>query len=469
MISPRDLFLRFEAAADTREILVRDDEEGIALSGWTLRERVGLAESGLRDVGISRGDLVLLSGLSGVGFVSGILGVWACDAVAVAADPQLLPREIEGLRKAFSPGIVIRQRRGDLAASRGRSGPSPILPPGAAVVKLSSGSTGRPRGIAVTAGQLVCDAEQLLRGMGITREDVNIAVVPLSHSYGLGSLVMPMVVQGNRLLLSAPLPETLSRALSTGESAVFPGIPTLYDLLARSGGAPFRPGGLRICLSAGALLRSSTARAFREKFGLPVRVLYGASETGGITYDASSPGDAGERWEGCVGTPLPGVEIALEGEEGRVVVRGENVAWGYVGEAGKESDGEFAGGAFRTGDTGRFDSEGRLLLTGRIGNLVNVSGRKVNPSEVEQALLSLEEVADAAVLGIPDASRGESLLACVVLKGEITRERVMLHLRERVASYKLPRRLLFLPELPRNARGKLDRLRVLRRAGIGRG
>ena len=383
----------------------------------------------------------------------------------LASDPELLPAEVERLRETFSPRVIVHRGRNGLRIGRGGRAAGPSLPAGAAVIKLSSGSTGRPRGIAVSAGQLAGDAQHLIRGMEIDPEDWNISAIPLSHSYGMGSVLMPLVLQGNPIQLAAPLPEVLGRALSIAEPALFPGIPALYDLFGRGEGPSFTPRGLKTCLSAGSLLRASTARAFRRRFGLAVRAFYGSSETGGIAYDASAAGRAAEASEGCVGTPLPGVEVFLEGEEGRVVVRAESVAWGYVGEAGEAANGEFVAGAFRTGDTGRFDAAGRLRLTGRIGALVNVSGRKINPREVEEALLNLKGVRDAAVLGVPDEARGESLLACVVAEGEVTRERLMSFLRERLAAYKLPRRILFLPELPRTERGKVSR-EVLLRSGL---
>jgi long-chain acyl-CoA synthetase len=466
MKSSRDLYERFETSADTDRVLVRSTTEPMEISGHDLRDRVGRAIKRLRREGIAAGERVLLPEREAVSLLEGILAVWGCDAVAIPAGAPLPAAEMSRLREILSPHIVLGKRGDELHAERlaSREGSAPARP--LAVIKLSSGSTGRPRGIGVTAAQLLCDTEQILRGMGIGAEDWNIAAIPLSHSYGMGSILMPLVAQGNPILVTAPLPGPLSVALSAEEPAFFPGIPTLFEIFCRREGPSFEPRGLKSCISAGALLRSSTARAFRRRHGLPVRAFYGSSETGGITVDASSRGDAAETEEGCVGTPLPGVEIGLEGAEGRVVVRGGSVASGYLAEAGEASDGEFVDGAFRTGDTGRIDGEGRLRLTGRISQLVNVSGRKVNPREVEEILLALPGVSDAAVLGIPDESRGEALLACVVAEGEVTRERLMSYLRERLADYKLPRRVVFLPELPRTGRGKLDRRHMLRRAGI---
>ncbi|MCI0658680.1 MAG: fatty acid--CoA ligase family protein, partial [Acidobacteria bacterium] len=339
------------------------------------------------------------------------------------------------------------------------------LPPGSAVVKLTSGSTGRPRGIAVGAAHLIADGRQILGGMGIGADDINLGVIPPTHSYGLGNLVMPLVLQGSPLLiLRDPLPATLSSVLSLDEPCIFPGVPALFEMLARLPDQAVAPKGLRLCISAGAPLRPDTAAAFRSRFGLPVRAFYGVSECGGITYDASPDGTVAETGDGAVGLPLPEVEVRLSGEEGRVTVRSGALAFGYLSGAEASEGGEFSEGWFRTGDTGRFDDQGRLVLTGRIGALVNVAGRKVNSREVEMALLAVPGVGDAAVLGVPDAARGEALIACLVTRGELSREMVMRYLRQELAGYKLPRRLVFLDAIPRNERGKLDRGALLRAA-----
>jgi acyl-CoA synthetase (AMP-forming)/AMP-acid ligase II len=285
----------------------------------------------------------------------------------------------------------------------------------------------------------------------------------------MDSLLMPLVVQGTPLLLvPAPLPDLLAEALSIAEPAIFCGVPYLFEMLARPDGPSFVRRGLRTCLSAGAPLRARTAAAFRERIGLPIRSFYGTSETGGITYDASPEGDAAAQGDGCVGTPLRGVEVMLEGDESRVVVRGPNVASGYIGPVDEGADAGFFDGLFRTGDTGRFDEQGRLYLTGRISGLVNVSGRKVNPREIERALLASSGILDAAVLSVADESRGEALVACLVAQDGVTREGVMAHLRRSLAPYKIPRRLVFLAELPRGARGKID-VEELRREALRAG
>jgi len=466
MTSSMELFGRFEAAAGPKPRVL--GEWGAAWqSGSEVLARTSHGSSVLSREGVGSGDLVLMRGLSGASLVVGLLAIWSRDAVALAAESTLSAAEVESLCEDFAPTCILSSdAEGALLATRTVPHPSPrSLPPGSAVVKLTSGSTGRPRGIAVGAAHLISDGRQIMNGMGIGADDVNLGVIPPAHSYGLGNLVMPLVLQGSPLLiLRDPLPATLSGVLSIEEPCIFPGVPALFDMLARFPEQTMTPRGLRLCVSAGAPLRPDTAAAFRRRFGLPVRSLYGASECGGISYDVSPDGRSAETRDGCVGMPLPGVEVRLSGEEGRVTVKSRAVAFGYLSGVEASGSGEFSEGWFRTGDTGRFDAQGQLILTGRIGALVNVAGRKVNPREVETALLAVPGVGDAAVFGVPDAARGEALVACLVTQAELSRETVMSYLRQDLAGYKLPRRLVFLDSIPRNERGKLDRSALLRAA-----
>jgi len=482
--SALELFGSFEriAGRDPGRPLVLAPDAGPMLTAGALLDRVLATAREVRSAGVSPGDLVLIERLPGVSLLVALLAVWACDAVAMPVETGSTAAEIELLRRMFhpvaaiTPGPVGTQEAAVsrvVPASGGES--AAPLPAGSAYVKLTSGSTGRPRGIPATASQLLADARHIIEGMDVAPDLVNIAAISLSHSYGLASLVLPLVIQGSPLLLvPAAAGQPLVRALSIDRPAFFPGVPVLYETLARADAPAIVPRGLRTCISAGAPLRSRTAEAFRRRTGVAVRAFYGTSETGGICFDASPEGDAAETIEGCVGTPLPGVHVTLEGEEGRVVVSSDAVAHGYVGAGATAVDGggEFLAGGFRTGDTGRFDDGGgrrSLCLTGRAGSVVNVSGRKVNPVEVEAVLSTMPGVRDAAVLGVPDESRGEALVACLVADPGVSRDDVVAHLRAALAAHKIPRRFLFMNELARTARGKLDMESLRRAAADARG
>jgi long-chain acyl-CoA synthetase len=212
-------------------------------------------------------------------------------------------------------------------------------------------------------------------------------------------------------------------------------------------------------------LSPATATRFRETFGLPVHVFYGASECGGITYDRE--GTAGER--GTVGTPVEGVRIDLEPVEdleegGMVTVRSPAVTAGYLPPDPSRLDGS----RFVNGDVAVWQN-GELVLRGRADDQINIKGKKVNPREVETVIGQLPGVLEVAVLGLPMPDRADQILRAVIacLPGSLTVEEVLAWCRPRLSPHKVPRSLVLVPELPRNTRGKLDRreLRTLRGAG----
>jgi long-chain acyl-CoA synthetase len=284
----------------------------------------------------------------------------------------------------------------------------------------------------------------------------------MSHSYGLSSLALPALLRGTALVVpdeEGPLGPLL--AAERAAATVFPTVPAYVEGLLRLSSRPGWPSSLRLVISAGAPLAPGAARRFREEFGLPVHAFYGASECGGICYDRE--GSAGER--GTVGTPVAGVEVALEpleetaggpapGEAGVVTVRSPAVARGYLPEA----DRRLAGGRFRAGDLGAWE-HGELVLRGRLDDLINVKGKKVDPREVERVLGQLAGVREVAVLGVPLPERGSELVRAVIAcaEGRLTPTIVLDWCRRHLALHKVPRSVILLPELPRTPRGKLDR------------
>jgi long-chain acyl-CoA synthetase len=234
-----------------------------------------------------------------------------------------------------------------------------------------------------------------------------------------------------------------------------PGTPYLFDLVLQAGGKK-RFKGLRLCLSAGAPLPERLSRDFKERFGLPIRTFYGASECGGISFDGSRDGIVPD---GCVGSPLDGVRVALipgpgsDGGAGRICVESEAVGLGYLPA---DPRGALQPGRFLTSDLGGWDEGGRLRITGRLDRLINVGGRKVNPTEVEAVLRDLPAVRQAVVFGVPDRQRGQAVCALLVAGRGLTREAVLAACSARLARFKIPRRVEFVARIPQSARGKTD-------------
>lgn len=325
-----------------------------------------------------------------------------------------------------------------------------------AMLKLTSGSTGEPRAVAATEPQLIADSRRLMQAMGIGPGDTQLAATPLSHAYGHGNLVVPVLLQGTAIIRRESFVPTkiLEDARAYGATA-FPGVPFMFDHLATHLPEGAWPPALRTLLSAGAPLLLSTVRAFHARFGVKVHSFYGTSEGGGISYDdAEAIGD-----QVTQGRPLSGVTVTLQDDgaasgEGRVHIASDAVGRGYLGEPVSD----FRDGGYLTGDIGRFDAAGRLLLLGRVSSFVNVAGRKVQPEEVEQVLRAMPGIADARVVGAADPRRGEQLVACVVAtRPGLTVIDVRRYCAERLAPHKIPHVWMFMDAIPLTERGKTDR------------
>jgi acyl-coenzyme A synthetase/AMP-(fatty) acid ligase len=425
------------------------------------------------------GAVVGLAAGNGPGLLSGLVALWRLGLAALLLDPQA--PEAEGRRIARSLGAagLLRCRTpwpaeaadwalADLAGAREKSAEEGAALADCAVVKLTSGSTGAPRGVVTPAAALVADDAALTASMKLDAADRLLAFIPLSHSYGLSSLVLPALLRGTALVVpeEGSFLEPFSAAERAG-ATFFPTVPAYVQALLRLSHPPAWPRSLRLVIAAGAPLEPAAARGFRETFGLPVHVFYGASECGGICYDRE--GGAGER--GTVGTPLDGVRVTLapppgscrNGEgaiepAGVVTVESPAVASGYL----PEPDPRLADGRFTARDLAAF-RDGELALRGRLDDLINVKGKKVDPREVEGVVGALAGVDEVVVLGVPAPEGGAEIVRAVIAcrPGLLRAEEVLAYCREHLSAHKVPRSVILVPEMPRTARGKIDRPALL--------
>jgi len=343
--------------------------------------------------------------------------------------------------------------------------PNPDVYRGAAALKVTSGSTGLPKATFTRESQLVADSTHIVAAMGIRPDDCQIAVLPLSHAYGLGNLAIPVLLQGTAIVLrDAFVPQQIVADATTYRARVFPGVPFMFAHFANNAALSWPPT-LNALMSAGAPLDAATVRAFAQAFGIKVHSFYGTSETGGIAYDDSNDLDAA----GTVGHPLPNVTVTLRAEDGapanggRVHVASAGVSSGYAGRPASPSSNtdDFTAGGFLTGDFGRFDPRANLVLTGRASSFINVAGRKVQPAEVEQVLRTMTGVVDVRVVGAADARRGQQILACIVADDPaLTPGAVRGYCAARLAAYKVPRTIVWLDRIPLTERGKTDRAKL---------
>jgi acyl-CoA synthetase (AMP-forming)/AMP-acid ligase II len=328
------------------------------------------------------------------------------------------------------------------------------------VLKLTSGSTHLPRAAVAADTHLVNDGRHIIEAMGIEPSDINFTCIPLSHSYAIGNVVMPLLWQGTRVALRQSFnPAQFVRDVVDTGSTVFPGVPFMFDRLKLLEGLDRLPAALRLLITAGARIDAGTVSWFRRHLDRKVHSFYGSSETGGIAYDDSE--DVNDPPH--VGLAMPETAITIRRPEpgssmGRIFVEGNAVASGYAHSDEGDGVSAFSGDGFLTGDLGHLDGAGRLVLTGRASPLVNVAGRKVNPAEVERRLLELPGIADARVLGMSCDTRGQQVVAFLVRTDTaLTPLTIRQRCAETLSTHKIPRRFVFVDRFPVDARGKIDR------------
>ena len=381
-----------------------------------------------------RGQAVVFSAPNGIGWLAQFLGLLKAGAVVVpldAAEPPVAQRRLaESLRAGF-------WWDGNRLVALAR--PKRFRDPEICLVKLTSGSTGRPRPLAFTAAQLLADGRQVTATMAVTPRDVNYALIPLGHSYGLGNLTIPLLAQGVPLVCgTASLPHAIAADFAKWKPTVFPGVPALWRALAAS---DLALPGLRLAISAGAPLAPEVARDFVARFGRRLHSFYGSSETGGIAYDRTG----GAALAGGVGRAVRGVK--LTGMHGaRLVVSSAAVfTHGHRRRVGKL-------GAWMMPDRVALTAGGEVSLLGRRGTTVKIAGRRVNLAEVTARLRSLGGVRDAWV----GVSAGvEPVLGAVVATSRTAAE-LRATLLADTAAWKIPKKLIVVAALPVTARGKSD-------------
>jgi acyl-coenzyme A synthetase/AMP-(fatty) acid ligase len=386
---------------------------------------------------------VLIAEANGAGWLYAFVGLLKATAVAAALDPGE-PAEVQrtiatalGAAAVWDGGEL---RRGETLARAARDERR--------VMKLTSGSTGRPRALAFTDAQMLADGRQVCASMGIAPGDVNLGLIPFGHSYGLGNLVLPLLMQGTAIVCGVPaLPQAMAAAVARYRPTVFPAVPALLRALAVADVAAAELASLRTVISAGAALSPEVAQAFHAKTGKRIHSFYGSSETGGISYDRTGEASLAAR---SVGTPLEGVRLSFE-RGGRFVV--ESAAVFTIGNRRVSADGV---GSHRPADTAELNSLGEIVLRGRVGRFVKIAGRRLNLAEVEQALRNVPGVRDALV--VPHAGRADALAAA--LATESTADAVREVLRSRLAPWKIPKKIVVLPAFPLTPRGKTDARRV---------
>jgi long-chain acyl-CoA synthetase len=439
--------------------------DGGSLTWRELELRAGGAARRLSRRGVQPGDTVAILLPNGWGFVAALWGALKLGATAVPLNPLLSPDERDKVLAHLAPALVVDELSGsEEAVWDGVDGKAPAL------ILYTSGSTGQPRG-AVLSHAALRAANESWAGpvMRLTPHDVVLAVLPLAHSFGLnGALLAPLLAGATVALSERFVPEAALRAISRHRVTVFPAVATMFqrmlDLPELSQAACST---LRIAVSGAAPCPWELAEAWRLRTGVRIVRGYGMTELfRPISYQADDPTDLKD----AIGRPVPGVEVRVVDEDGRplgagepgeLLIRTPAAMDGYL-RAEEDTRAVLRDGWFHTGDLGAVSSEGFVSVVGRKKDLILRGGYSVAPGEVEAALLTHPSVAEAAVIGTPDAVLGEEIAAFVILRpgARVDAPELVEFCRGRLATFKYPRRVSIVTELPRSATGKVLKWRL---------
>jgi O-succinylbenzoic acid--CoA ligase len=489
-----DLVAHRAAATPDRTALVDADRDRV-LTYRELDERVGRRAAALADLGIESGDrvallsptsaavvdlahaavrvgatLVLLNAELTVGELSPQVERADVDAVLAAPDLRGTAREV-----ADAPVAAVEEP-GEDAAPAGALGlaDDPIEDPATVgrdwtqLVLFTSGTTGEPKGVRLTAGNLVASATASSFRLGVAPDDRWLVCLPTYHMGGLAPVVRA-ALYGTTVVLQRQFDAARTRQVLadrdvTGVSLV----PTMLTRLLDAGWQP--PDDLRFVLLGGA---PASGRLIDrcERRGVPVHPTYGTTETASQIATAT-PRQAFAH-EGTVGQPLVTTDVTVvdedgeplpPGETGELVVDGPTVTPGYLD--GDRTAAAFGPRGLHTGDVGYRDDDGRLWVVGRLDDVVVTGGENVHPAEVADVLRTHPAVEDVAVVGLPDEEWGERLAALVV--GDVDHDELAAHCRDRLAAFKVPKTWASAEALPRTASGTVDRVAVRERLDSAR-
>jgi long-chain acyl-CoA synthetase len=440
----------------------------------------------LADVaGVRHGDRVAVCLPNCWEVAAGFLASSGMGAVWVPFHPGWCAREIAAFASALSLRALITNREceqtwrdgevlpptvllaDDPALQDTLRGSTAALPPSPspgdepALCGTTSGSTGRPRIFLRTQANLLAAARSTATSLGIKPGWRMLSVVPFHHCGGFENcLLMPLVAGATAVVLPAFIPASVEAAVARHQIQLLMGSPFIYAMLLESNVNRASFASVEIAISFGAPMAKAVVHRCIDRLGIRIRQLYGTSETGVIAIEP--PGAPGQTVP--AGRPVDSMEVHIVDEQGRLVepgsigyvaVRGPGVIAGYLDQPDSDRE-SFQQGFFRSGDLGRMDASGELILCGRSNSILNLGGIKVAPAEIEDVLLEMPEVRDCVVRGVPDERQGEIPAAIIAVRSgcELSRRDIVAHCRRRLAEFKIPRRIELVDSIPVEVTGK---------------
>lgn len=497
---------RLNLADDLSRSAASDPDKAALLFGEervSFRELDGRADSisaGLHKIGVRTGDRVAFAVRNSPSFVALYYGSLRAGAVAVPLHTRLRAAELRAPLGAVSPRAIVADESvaGEVMAAGPHSAPVFVIgahptarpfgdillddsppevattPNDLAVIALTSGTTGSPKPVGLSHGKLSASLDQLIRvpASRVEPADVVLGVLPLSHIYGLNVVLGLSIRQGATVVLEERFdPARTLRSVVAHGVTVIPAVPPMFRAwLDLANPSAFDLSGVRFAVSGGSGLEPEVFANFRERFGVEIWEGYGLTEAS----SAVSTTRMAEQRPGSIGKVMEGIELRLVdesgadvllGDPGEVWLRGPNVFESYWHDE-EATAAAFSGDWFMTGDVAYQDEDGYLWLVDPEADVIEVSGFKVYPKEVEEALASHPAVTEVAVVGEPDTKQGQRVKAFVVLQegvsvgtGDLT-----VHCTRMLARFKVPAEIDFVTELPKLESGLIVR-RVLRRRG----
>ena len=469
-----EMLHRSVAANPGKTAIVHGDRR---LSYGELEAAMGRCAASLRRAGVEPGDTVAVMLPNCPEFVTSFFAVARVHGVMLPLNPAYTREELRRFLTDRPPRVLVTdsahapacraagQEHLLLIADETPSGEDWVPRPafaGRSLYLYTSGSTDSYKRVCCTQENLYFEARNFVETTGINADDTILCTIPLHHSYGLGNCLLDAAFTGATLVLepesNAPFAarhQTALELLRTERVRFYPGVPFQFEVFATSGedvGAAFRD--VRWCVSSGDVLPKRTFDRFLARTGQPIRSLYGSTEAGSIAMDV---GSAAAVRLGSLGPPLKNVTVEVRGESGQIWVRSPVLPPGGYDNRPEINETVFRDGFYDTGDIGKFDERGHLVMTGRKQSFFDVGGHKVDLGEVEEVLLAHAQVREAAAVGIEIPNVG-GMIKAVVAADEVCREADVLdHCRKHLAAFKVPRLVEFREMLPRSPLGKVLR------------
>ena len=482
----RDLLSERERITPERTALV-SVETGERLTYRALNERCAIAAGAILRAGVRLGDRIGILGHNSIDFIALFFGAMRCGAIAVPLSTRATAHEVTAIARDctmsalwFGDGFEKTAEATGVPArpfADARSAPpapaAPLHPDeNIACLLYTSGTTGKPKGVMTSRRQLLWNGYNTIVNWGLREDDVSPVFTPIYHAGGLGAFLIPIFCSGGTIVLHKGFdPREVWQTIERERCTVVLGVPTIWKMLMEA--PEFRTANLRSVrwfISGGAPLPMTIIEAYRPR-GVVFRQGFGLTEVGVNCFTMSD--DDSVRKAGSIGRPMMFTEVRLldgegrevaAGEVGEMYMRGPHVSSGYWQNESETAAAYVEGGWFRTGDLARRDEDGFFYIAGRRKEMFISGGVNVYPAEIENALLLHERVSDAAIVSVPDETWGEAGVAFVVAK-DVTGDELNAHLAERLAKFKLPKRFVFVDELPRTPYGKVEKVKLRALAG----